>query len=711
MKTNRKTLALFIFTFHILSYIWTCFADSLTWDNSLTWEANLDVWSYVLSSDSANATWYDISWYNLTWALSAMLLTWDDSMNETTEEEVSDEEMSPTVSRRAKSIEWFRDKQKNIINWIYENTNIWMLMDVEAAGKQLQTLSNDFRDISKDFEKVQARKDRVDEKYQQLKDTIKQILANINETKSMVNQRIEKINAYSKKIVTLRDQVKSIESEIDSTKSYLVNYTNLLYKINNDYYGSDLNIDDIKLLAKSNNIAQSLSTEDVIKSLTVKLDELLQIMRERHESYVDFSQQINDIRIKYKYEVEKYTIEIETMNQQKKSLLDLLRYIKEDKISVDNEYNNLFENQNNIKDKISDLISISKNWLDNMKTPSWLDLSPLVQAKDQEDSDKYFSWPVLPAKRITTFFNDPSYKKIFWVDHKWLDLASSQWNSVYAPANWMVYKVIDQNSAWLNWMIVIHKYWYITIYLHMNRIVVKEWDFVKRWQILWASWGTPWTRWAWLLSTGPHLHYEILKNWEAIDPLIVTDLSVISSKDLLQSKHHVKWVKDRFARKISLTNIQYIEWRTLQERRRKFLAKYGNWPFADLALWEDAAKSTNVDVDMWICIWFAESGLWHHLASKWNVWNVWNNDRGDRRWFNSPLEWATAIYMWLSNKYLSRHYTIDQLSRFGNQEWPLYASSPLNWEKNLVNCLSKIKWYWVPENYSFRNYTPWVTVQ
>ncbi|MFZ5341852.1 MAG: hypothetical protein ACOZBL_04925 [Patescibacteria group bacterium] len=52
----------------------------------------------------------------------------------------------------------------------------------------------------------------------------------------MVNQRIEKINAYTKKIIDLREQVSSLEKEIESTKSYLVNYTNLLYKINNDYY-------------------------------------------------------------------------------------------------------------------------------------------------------------------------------------------------------------------------------------------------------------------------------------------------------------------------------------------------------------------------------------------------------------------------------------------------------------------------------------------
>ncbi|MFZ5341853.1 MAG: hypothetical protein ACOZBL_04930 [Patescibacteria group bacterium] len=120
-------------------------------------------------------------------------------------------------------------------------------------------------------------------------------------------------------------------------------------------------------MAKSQNIAQSLSTEDIIKSLSVKLDELLQIMKERHQSYLDFSQQINDIRVKYKYEVEKYKNEIDTMTQQKKYLLDLLKYMKEEKLNTDEEYNNLFESQNSIKDQISNLISISKSSVDNIK--------------------------------------------------------------------------------------------------------------------------------------------------------------------------------------------------------------------------------------------------------------------------------------------------------------------------------------------------------
>ncbi|MFZ5341854.1 MAG: hypothetical protein ACOZBL_04935 [Patescibacteria group bacterium] len=38
-----------------------------------------------------------------------------------------------------------------------------------------------------------------------------------------------------------------------------------------------------------------------------------------------------------------------------------------------------------------------------------------------------------------------------------------------------------------------------------------------------------------------------------------TDLSVIKSKNMLQSKYNIKYVRDRYARKVNLTNIKYIE--------------------------------------------------------------------------------------------------------------------------------------------------------
>jgi hypothetical protein len=56
----------------------------------------------------------------------------------------------------------------------------------------------------------------------------------------------------------------------------------------------------------------------------------------------------------------------------------------------------------------------------------------------------------------------------------------------------------------------------------------------------------------------------------------------------------------------------------------------------------------------------------------------------------------------LNNIHLWEYHTISQLSRYGNVDGKIYASSPINWQRNVTKCLSQIKWYYVPEDYPFR---------
>lgn len=107
---------------------------------------------------------------------------------------------------------------------------------------------------------------------------------------------------------------------------------------------------------------------------------------------------------------------------------------------------------------------------------------------------------------------------------------------------------------------------------------------------------------------------------------------------------------------------------------------------------------------MVICVAFAESTLWRYLATSNNIWNVWNNDRWDRVPMSSALAWARAIADTLNNQHLWWYHTIRQLSRYGNSDGMIYASSPINWQSNVTKCLSQIKGFYVPEDYPFRTW-------
>lgn len=170
----------------------------------------------------------------------------------------------------------------------------------------------------------------------------------------------------------------------------------------------------------------------------------------------------------------------------------------------------------------------------------------------------------------------------------------------------------------------------------------------------------------------------------------------------LPSNYLVKQQKDKSMRPISLYDVNFIPGDRPSERRTNFLKRYGYGPFSDLSVREDAQKDTNIDLDLGICIWFAESGMGRNLSSPRNIGNVGNNDRGDRRSYSWPVAGARSIYRALMNKMLGRYHTIFELSGYGNKTGPIYASSEYNREKNVVKCLSTIKWYRVPEDFPFR---------
>lgn len=637
------------------------------------------------------------------------LLTWEELDSEIlsgTDDSIQEEdELSPEVQKKANTINNFEGQKMDMIDELYESDSATVFFDTDKAQEQLNDLSDQFKDISKDFTDIRKKKTKILDQYNEIRETVQDTLDDINTAKTEMNNRVIKIKLYTKKLVSIKKDLEEIQADMDLTKENISRYTTALYKINNDFYWEDLYIDDIKLLVRSeDNIAQSLNTEDLIKAFTLTLDELMSVLKTKQEKYIQYTKQLNDLRVKYKYEVKSYDTEIQHLTEQKKYLIQMLTFLKSNKDETDKEFLDLYESKKSLKTQIVNLLSLTNKNIWTLELATWFDqnMSDFFNAEEQEDWDKFFSWPILPVSRISTYYDDPDYEKDFWVLHKAVDLVVPQWTEIYAPANGVVYKVIDQDWPWVNWMIVLHKYGYVTVYLHLNKILVKEWDFVKRWDIMAISGWKPWTRWAWFLSTWPHLHFEILKNWEYIDPLTTLDLSIFRSKGQLISTYSFKYIKDKFSRNIDLSDIEYMAWNNLYERRVKFLTTYWAWPFKDIALWEDASKWKNVDIDLAICIWFAETWLGHNMTSDWNIGNVWNNDRWNRKAFPDAYRGARSIFNALTNEYLWKHTTIDQLSRYWNATGSIYASSSENWQKNVVKCLTKIKWYRVPENYSFR---------
>lgn len=105
---------------------------------------------------------------------------------------------------------------------------------------------------------------------------------------------------------------------------------------------------------------------------------------------------------------------------------------------------------------------------------------------------------------------DPVYKTTKM--HAGLDFAAPQGTPIYATADGVVQTSGNTGNGYGNHVVINHGYNYETLYGHMVRVKVRSGQKVRRGEVIgWVgSTGK---------STGPHLHYEVHKNGNAIDPI------------------------------------------------------------------------------------------------------------------------------------------------------------------------------------------------
>ena len=147
---------------------------------------------------------------------------------------------------------------------------------------------------------------------------------------------------------------------------------------------------------------------------------------------------------------------------------------------------------------------------------------------------------------------------------------------------------------------------------------------------------------------------------------------------------------------------QKIEFRTNSEWKAKALPNVEPTLEAFAKAYEqdpqdfiDAGKEYNIKPEVILCIARADTDLWRAMKSKNNIWNVGNNDRWNIVEYATMREWIFKIWEALNNWYLGNKKFIQDLSRYGNCENDckyIYASSPENWENNVMNCLNFLYW-------------------
>lgn len=114
--------------------------------------------------------------------------------------------------------------------------------------------------------------------------------------------------------------------------------------------------------------------------------------------------------------------------------------------------------------------------------------------------------------------------------HQGMDFSAEQGTPIYATGDGTVERADNLQQGYGNHVVINHGFGYRTLYGHMSRIGCKAGQKVLRGQLIGYVGSTG-------LSTAPHVHYEVIRNGDAVNPInyYYNDLSPQQYQMLVES--------------------------------------------------------------------------------------------------------------------------------------------------------------------------------
>ena len=122
-----------------------------------------------------------------------------------------------------------------------------------------------------------------------------------------------------------------------------------------------------------------------------------------------------------------------------------------------------------------------------------------ISTKDLKQLASGFGWRTDPIYKMPKF-------------HAGMDFAAPIGTEIYATGDGTVMRADAQAAGYGNHIRIDHGYGYMTLYGHLSRVKVRPGQKVKRGEVIGYVGNTG-------KSTGPHLHYEVIKNGENQNPI------------------------------------------------------------------------------------------------------------------------------------------------------------------------------------------------
>lgn len=349
--------------------------------------------------------------------------------------------------------------------------------------------------VQEELDEIAKKKEKLEKELAVIADKKEKEL----EKKSLIDEQInathDEISSLNKLLDTLDDQLDSAKNELESATKLLEDSLELSKtRIRNSYEQGSASF--LEIIAQSKSVYDFISKVEIVKQISEKDNKVISDVKASKETIEIKKKEIEKNKADNKAAAEKLELRESSLEKKQAASDKLLDEINSDAAAKKRAVLEAEAAEEKLQEEIRKLLSAGNSD------------SSVVDTGD-------FRWP-LDSKynNITSKFGNRTHPVTgVYKLHTGVDIASAgiKGSKIYAAKGGTVMKA-GYNKGYGNYVLIDHGDGYGTLYGHASSLTVSADQVVEKGTVLGYVGSTGY-------STGPHLHFEIIKNGEYTNPL------------------------------------------------------------------------------------------------------------------------------------------------------------------------------------------------